>query len=496
MPVASLPEIMDRAFEKRYGVAAFNTVDDITMHGVIRAAEQSRSPLIVQISVKTVKFWGAEVVQHMFTDMATAPPCRSRCTWITVPIPEVARACLKVGWNSVLFDGSGMSFEENSEAHQRDRGVRRARSARAVEGEVVAVAGVEDGMGSDDEGGLPPIEKELEFIEDTGIYCYAPPIGTAHGFYKADAEDPLRPDGVSGREDRTCRWCCTAAPGLTTEVYQRLIALGAAKVNISTALKKTYADGFRTYLEKNPTQYDPLKLIGAVQNDVTAMAQALLQDVRQRRPGVTRALIFDCDGVLADTERDGHLVAFNQMWREQGVNWQWTLDQYAVKLKIGGGKERIASLARDDDFRAAYRGARRPTTRGWRRWPTGTSGRARSSRSSSLSGAMPGRPGVRRLAQEAHGQGWTLAVCSTSALAVGAGRARHASMGKDLLGEVRRRVRRRHRQGQEAGAGHLQSRGGRAWPVARATAWSSRIRATGCWPRRRPAWRASSPRTG
>ena len=56
MPVATLPEIMDRAFKNRYGVAAFNTVDDITMSGVIRAAEQSRSPLIVQISVKTVKF--------------------------------------------------------------------------------------------------------------------------------------------------------------------------------------------------------------------------------------------------------------------------------------------------------------------------------------------------------------------------------------------------------------------------------------------------------
>ena len=55
MPVVSLPEIMDRAFEKRYGVAAFSTVDDITMHGVIRAAEQSKSPLIIQISVKTVK---------------------------------------------------------------------------------------------------------------------------------------------------------------------------------------------------------------------------------------------------------------------------------------------------------------------------------------------------------------------------------------------------------------------------------------------------------
>ena len=42
------------------------------------------------------------------------------------------------------------------------------------------------------------------------------------------------------------------------------------------------------------------------------------------------------------------------MWREHGVNWQWSLAQYAEKLKIGGGKERIASLASDDDFRAAY----------------------------------------------------------------------------------------------------------------------------------------------
>ena len=66
-----------------------------------------------------------------------------------------------------------------------------------------------------------------------------------------------------------------------------------------------------------------------------------------------RALIFDCDGVLADTERDGHLVAFNRMWRETGVEWQWTLSQYAEKLKIGGGKERLSSLAKDDDFRAA-----------------------------------------------------------------------------------------------------------------------------------------------
>lgn len=271
MPVASLPEVMDRAFEKRYGVAAFNTVDDITMHGVIRAAEQSRSPLIVQISVKTVKFWGAEVVHDMFTDMAGRAKVPVALHLDHCPDPQVAKSCIDVGWNSVLFDGSGMSPEENQKLTKEIVAYAKAKGV-AVEGEVVAVAGVEDGMGSDEEGGLPPIEKELEFIADTGIYCYAPPIGTAHGFYKA--EPKIRYDRMEYLVKKTnMPMVLHGGTGLNDEVYGRLIALGAAKVNISTALKKTYADGFRNYLEKNPTQYDPLKLIAAVQNDVTALAQ-------------------------------------------------------------------------------------------------------------------------------------------------------------------------------------------------------------------------------
>jgi ketose-bisphosphate aldolase len=262
---------MDRAFEKRYGVAAFNTVDDVTMHGVISAAEQSKSPLIVQISVKTVKFWSAEVIQHMFTDMAGRATVPVALHLDHCPDPEVAKACLKVGWNSVLFDGSGMSFADNQERTKEIVAFAKTFDA-AVEGEVVAVAGVEDGIGSDEEGGLPPIEKELEFIEDTGIYCYAPPIGTAHGFYKA--EPKIRYDRMEYLVQKTnMPMVLHGGTGLNDEVYGRLIALGAAKVNISTALKKTYADGFKNYLEKNPTQYDPLKLIGAVQKDVTALAQ-------------------------------------------------------------------------------------------------------------------------------------------------------------------------------------------------------------------------------
>ena len=76
------------------------------------------------------------------------------------------------------------------------------------------------------------------------------------------------------------------------------------------------------------------------------------------------AIIFDCDGVLADTERYGHLPAFNQTFREVGVPLEWSEEEYGRKLQIAGGKERMASeltpefsrahgLPEDPDGRAA-----------------------------------------------------------------------------------------------------------------------------------------------
>ncbi|MEZ4518924.1 MAG: class II fructose-bisphosphate aldolase [Chloroflexota bacterium] len=272
MAIVSLPEIMDPAFKQRYGVAAFNAVDDITMDGLIKAAEEARSPLIIQISVKTVHFWGANVIMDMFTDMAQRVSVPVTLHLDHCPDTAVAKLCLDAGWNSVLFDGSGLSYDENFAKTLEV--VKMANKANAhVEGELVAVGGVEDGVGSEEEGDLVPIEKEIEFIQQSGIYCYAPPIGTAHGFYKA--APTIRYDRIEQLVDATqMPMVLHGGSGLSNDVFTRLISLGAAKVNISTHLKKTFADGFRTYLEEKPTEYNPLKLIGAVRSDVIDMAKS------------------------------------------------------------------------------------------------------------------------------------------------------------------------------------------------------------------------------
>jgi HAD superfamily hydrolase (TIGR01509 family) len=125
------------------------------------------------------------------------------------------------------------------------------------------------------------------------------------------------------------------------------------------------------------------------------------------------ALIFDCDGVLADTERDGHRPAFNQTFAEAGLDVQWSVEEYGEKLKIGGGKERMASLLTDDFVRAnglpTDPEGQKELLAGWHRRKTDLYKEA------VRAGRLRGRPGIARIVKEAIAADWTLAVASTSA---------------------------------------------------------------------------------
>jgi HAD superfamily hydrolase (TIGR01509 family) len=125
------------------------------------------------------------------------------------------------------------------------------------------------------------------------------------------------------------------------------------------------------------------------------------------------ALIFDCDGVLADTERDGHRPAFNATFAEVGLPVQWSEEEYGEKLKIGGGKERMASLLTDD----FVRGNGLPSTPDAQRDLLADWHRRKTARYKTIvqEGRLPGRPGIARIVGEALTAGWMLAVASTSA---------------------------------------------------------------------------------
>jgi HAD superfamily hydrolase (TIGR01509 family) len=126
------------------------------------------------------------------------------------------------------------------------------------------------------------------------------------------------------------------------------------------------------------------------------------------------ALVFDCDGVLADTERHGHLPAFNATFEHFGLPVRWSEDDYAAKLRIGGGKERMASLFADPEF---VRAAGIPDDEGERAELLATWHRYKTARFKEMvaEGAVPARPGIARVITGALDAGWTVAVASTSA---------------------------------------------------------------------------------
>ena len=124
-------------------------------------------------------------------------------------------------------------------------------------------------------------------------------------------------------------------------------------------------------------------------------------------------IVFDCDGVLADTERYGHLPAFNQTFKELGVPLHWSEEEYGRKLQIAGGKERMASELTSEFVRAnglpADREAQAALVATWHKRKT------QIYTDMVAAGKLPPRPGVARIISEAQDAGWNLAVASTSA---------------------------------------------------------------------------------
>ncbi len=257
MPVVPTKEIVDRAFEGRYGVAAINVVNDLTMAAVLAAADEIRAPVIVQTSVKTVTSIGADVLFGMWQPMAAAVTVPVALHLDHCPDRDVISLCLRSGWDSVLFDGSNLSVEENK--RQTLEVVEEARAFGAlVEGEIEGFKRVED-VADDERSNEQSLETAIDFITSTGVDVFAPAIGNAHGMYKAAPKlDSQRVTAIV--EATGIPVALHGGTGMTPEQFTDLIARGCAKVNISTALKIQFMQSGYDYMTERPSEYDPPKL--------------------------------------------------------------------------------------------------------------------------------------------------------------------------------------------------------------------------------------------
>lgn len=277
MGVVPLKDILDPAFAARYGVPAINIFNDLTMEAVLAGAVESRSPMILQTSVKTVRSIGSRVLFDMWQSMTRGIEVPVTLHLDHCPDRAVVTECLKAGWNSVLFDASELPVEENQ--RQTIEVVREARSYDAqVEGEIEAITGVEDDHGSDQVAKRQSLETALAFIDATGIDVFAPSIGNAHGSYKAaPVLDANRVTEIV--EARSIPIALHGGSGLSTEQFQDLIARGCAKVNISTALKETFMQSGLAFLKQaeEAGKWDPPSLFKHNRADVIAVVKELTE---------------------------------------------------------------------------------------------------------------------------------------------------------------------------------------------------------------------------
>jgi ketose-bisphosphate aldolase len=272
VPVVSLKEIVDRAFAERYGVAAINVVNDLSMEAVLAAAVEQHSPVIVQTSVKTVRSVGLDLLFAMWRELTAGIEVPVSLHLDHCPDRAVLSACLRKGWNSVLFDASRLPVEENQ--RQTVEVVAEARSyGAAVEGEIEAITGVEDDIGSDEEAQRQSLPVALEFIRTTGIDVFAPAIGNAHGVYHAEPHlDAQRVSDIVAAEPIPI--ALHGGTGMTDAQFTDLIARGCAKVNISTALKVTYMKANLAFLRgaEERDSWDPPSLFSSVRGAVLDLA--------------------------------------------------------------------------------------------------------------------------------------------------------------------------------------------------------------------------------
>ena len=273
VPVVSLKDLLDRALAARYGVAAFNIVNDLTTEAVLAAAVEENAPVILQTSVKTVRQYGRarlHDIVHAFTRDVPVPVTLhlDHC-----PDRAVISDCLAGGWNSVLFDAHELDVADN--LRQTTEVVAEARRTGAhVEGEIEGIQGVEDDFGSDDAPVAQSLEVAVDFIRRTGVDCFAPAIGNAHGQYKR--APVLNAQRVSDLVAATgVPMALHGGTGLADEQFTDLIARGCAKVNISTALKETYLKSGLEFLREagERDQWDPPSLFRHQRAAVFEMAR-------------------------------------------------------------------------------------------------------------------------------------------------------------------------------------------------------------------------------
>lgn len=302
MPLVTSKEMFKKAYEGHYAVGAFNVNNMEIIQGIVDAAKEEESPLILQVSAGARKYAKHAYLVHLVqaaledTDLPIVLHLDHGADF------DICKACVDGGFTSVMIDGSKYPFEENIELTKRvvdyahNKGV-------VVEAELGKLAGVEDAVkvNTKDATYTDP-DQAVEFVERTGVDSLAIAIGTSHGAYKFKGKPeldfarlekitnllpgfPLVLHGASTVIPEFVEECnkyggkLAGAQGVPEDMLLKAGKYGVCKINIDTDLRLAMTASIRKFLVEHPDQFDPRGYLGEGRKAIQAMVAHKMRDV-------------------------------------------------------------------------------------------------------------------------------------------------------------------------------------------------------------------------
>ncbi|QTE30925.1 class II fructose-bisphosphate aldolase [Pengzhenrongella sicca] len=275
--IASTAQLARHGQAHGYAVAAINILDDLSLRAVVAAAAELSSPVIVQVSVKTVRSIGVDLLTAMFRAAAAGAPVPVALHLDHCPDRQVIADVVAAGWSSVLFDASDRDLAQ-AEAETAEVVALAHGAGVDVESEIENIIGVEDGVGSDVSLHGYSVEVLADVAERTGVDLLAPQLGTAHGEYrKAPVLLPDRVRELAKLSERPI--VLHGGTGLAESDFRAFIDAGVAKINISTGLKLAYMHSAQEHLARAEAsgKWDPPSMFADISRAVRAEAAKHLE---------------------------------------------------------------------------------------------------------------------------------------------------------------------------------------------------------------------------
>ena len=303
MSLVTTKEMFEKAMKEGYAIGAFNVNNMEIVQGIVDAAAEQNSPVILQASSSAIKYARINYLMKMVEAAVEEHP--------NIPIAihldhgpdfETCKMCVDNGFTSVMFDGSKYDFEENIRLTKEVVDYAHAHGV-VVEAELGKLAGIEDdvNVAASDAMYTDPEQAE-EFVRRTGVDSLAIAIGTSHGAYKFKGEAKLRFDilkqikeripntpivlhGASTVIPELVNMCneyggnIPGAKGVPDEILHEASVSGVSKINVDTDLRLAMTAGIRKVFTEDPSAFDPRKYLTPARDLVKQTVAHKMKDV-------------------------------------------------------------------------------------------------------------------------------------------------------------------------------------------------------------------------